>query len=459
MVTRLDSRIVEQYVAANPTSAKLCQRAAKVIPGGCTHDMRHLQPFLVYMDHGAGPRKWDVDGHEYIDYVMGHGSLIMGHEHPDVVAAATAQLQKATHYGANHIHEVEWAEWVTKLVPTAEKVRFVSSGTEATLMAIRLCRAFSGKTKILRFEGHFHGWHDTAYVGGTPPWQSPDSPGIPQAVLDTVVIAPANDLGKLDEMLSADKDIACVMLEPSGASFNQVPLADGFVKGLEEVTKKRGVLLFFDEVITGFRWAPGGAQERFGITPDITTMAKILAGGLPGGAVAGRADILDLIDFRDDPNWNRFNKVHHTGTFNANPVCAAAGVACLKLVANPEVQRNADAMCDRLVTGFNDVIKQQGIKGLAWGESSCFHVMLDIDFGEPGPDAKAAALKLGAEALMKGMRGSLEEKLQIAMLLNGVHMPGFEGWLSTKHTPADIDQSIAAFDRSVTMLKEEGELS
>lgn len=448
------SAIEQQYVAANPTSRALYEKAVKVIPGGSTHDMRHLEPFLVYIQKANGPRKWDVDGHEYIDYVSGHGALILGHENSKVIEAVSEQLRKSTHYGANSALEVEWAELVTRIVPSAEKVRFTSSGTEATMMAFRLCRAFTGKTKILRFEGHFHGWHDVAEVGGSPPFDVPDSAGIPKALVDTVVIAPNNDPEAVDSILRKDKDIACVVLEPSGGTAGQMPLKPGFLKDLRDVTNKHGVILFFDEVITGFRWAPGGAQERFGVTPDITSLAKILAGGLNGGAVAGRAEILDMINFRDS-EWNRFKRVPHPGTYNANPLAASSGVACLKQVANPEVQRNADAMQIRLLKGLNDAMRRQGVPGIAYGESSAFHVFLGADADNSGPDYNSAALELGVVTLMNGMPRDLGNKLHMAWLLNGSHINGGEGWVSTVHTPDDIDKTISGFEKAVEMVKRE----
>lgn len=452
------SPIVERYVAENPNSLRVHEKADKLMPSGITHDIRSASPFLIYVQKANGSRKWDIDGHEYIDLVMGHGALLMGHEHPQVTDAVVEQARKGTHYGANHELEVEWASLVTKLVPSAQKVRFTGSGTEATMMAIRLCRAFSGKNKILKFQGHFHGWHDVVQVGVRPPWEVPDSPGIPKEVQNTVVVAPASDPERLDAILSADQDIACVILEPSGASYGLIPLRKGFLADVREITKKHGVLLVFDEVITGFRWAPGGAQERFGVVPDMTTLAKILAGGLPGGACAGPVEIMDLIAFRrDDPQWNRFKKMAHPGTYNANPLSAAAGTTCLKLVSNSEVQQRADAMCERLVKGFNEAIVRQGVKGCVYSESSVFHTLLGADCGA-GSDSQTLLAELGAETLRKGMRPVLANKLQLAMLLNGVHVPGGAGWVSTVHTPQDIDACVAAFEKSLLMLKAEGEL-
>ena len=248
--------ILEEYRARHPKSAALWERARTAIPGGITHDIRHLAPFPVYVERARGTRKWDADGHEYIDYWMGHGALFLGHCHPAVVKAIQEQAPRGTHFGACPELEVRWAELVCKLVPSAEMVRFTMSGTEATHLALRIARAYTGHPKVVKFHGHFHGWHDGAAVGVNPPYDVPMSAGIPGATLDQVLICPPNDV-KAAEGLLARGDVAAVILEPAGGQAGTTPTLPGYLQELRALTTRHGVVLIFDEVITGFRYAPG----------------------------------------------------------------------------------------------------------------------------------------------------------------------------------------------------------
>ncbi len=310
-------------------SLAMYERSRQVIPGGITHDGRHMKPFPPYIANAQGAYKWDVDGNRLIDYVMGHGSLLFGHNDPEILAAMQAQLPRGTHYGAGHELEVRWAEEVSRLVPSAEQVKFTGSGTESTLLAIRVARSFTGRPTVLKLEGHFHGWHDYLLKGERPPFEASSSPGIPPEVMATVAVVPSDDLGMLEERLTQG-DVAALILEPSGGSWATIPLIEGYLQAARDLTTKYGVVLIFDEVITGFRWAPGGAQQRYGVIPDLTTMAKIVAGGMPGGAVAGKREIMEMLAFKDEPGWNATKKVRHQGTYNASPVVSAAGITCCK---------------------------------------------------------------------------------------------------------------------------------
>ena len=279
-----NSPIETAFRARTPRSADLYQQAGKVIPAGLTHDSRTLLPYPIYAARAKGPRKWDVDGHEYVDYFGGHGALILGHAHPAMAAAVTRQIELGTHWGSSHELEVLWAELIHRLVPCAERVRFTASGTEATQLAIRLMRAATGKSKIVRFIGHFHGWHDQVAAGSMSHFDGSVPAGIPASLVEQTILLPADDIAVAVETLRARDDIAAVILEASGASWGMVPLPEGFLAGLRAVTKERGVVLILDEVITGFRWSRGGAQARYGVTPDICAMAKIVAGGQIGRA-------------------------------------------------------------------------------------------------------------------------------------------------------------------------------
>ena len=290
--------LAERFAAAFPRSRRLHEQARSLFPNGVTHDLRHLEPFPVYIDRAQGAHKWAVDGQELIDYWAGHGALLLGHGHPAVVAAVQRQMERATHPGACHEGEIAWGQWVQRLVPSAERMRFVSSGTEATLMALRLGRLFTGRPRVLKFAGHFHGWHDFLIPGADAPYDGKPTPGIPPEIAqETVIIAP-NDANLVEKTLRDDPGIGCIILEPTGGHWGAVPIRGRFLRDLREITQRHERLLIFDEVITGFRVAPGGAQAHYGVTPDLTTLAKILAGGLPSGCVAGRAEVLAGIEIR-----------------------------------------------------------------------------------------------------------------------------------------------------------------
>ena len=259
------------------------------------------------------------------------------------------------------------------MVPCADKVRFVGSGAEATALALRIARAYSGKDKIVRWESHYHGWHDYVMPGNLAPFDVPASTGIPKGTVDSVVVLPP-DLDALERVLATDNDIAGVITEGSGASYGTVPLAPGFVQGVRDLTRRYGVVMVLDEVITGFRWSPGGLQQVLGLDPDLCTMAKILTGGLPGGAVAGRKDVMSVMEITGDADHDRFQRVYHGGTFNANPYCAATGNAALRIAATGEMQDTADRMAERLRVGLRDIIDRREVAASVYGESSTFHI-------------------------------------------------------------------------------------
>src|SRR5262245_60370477 len=234
------------------------------------------------------------------------------------------------------------------------------SGTEATHLALRLARAYTGRPKVVKFTGHFHGWHDGVSAGVNPPFEVPMSAGIPGAVLGEILLAPPNDIGALEQLLGSRQDIGAVILEPSGGSAGTDPIDTGFLKDLRQLTQDRGTVLIFDEVITGFRYAPGGAQEYYGVTPDLTTLAKIVAGGLPGAAVCGKRELVSRMTFRDDAKWNRTQRVAQNGTYNSNPLCSAAGIAMLSQIADGKLHEQANARGAQLRAALNDVFRKAG---------------------------------------------------------------------------------------------------
>ena len=443
----MSDTILEQYIARHPGSAARYREAVSIFPGGVTHDNRYAEPFPLYITHGEGPRKWDVDGHEYIDYVSGHGALILGHSHPAIADAVTEQIRRGTHLGACTDEELRWAKAIMTLMPSVERIRFHSSGTEATLMAMRLARAYTGRSKVIKLQDHFHGWHDYAMAGSDRP-----APGIPAAAWGSMVIVPAGDLDAVQQAMASDPDIAAIILEPTGAHYGQLPFAvPAYLSGLRQLCDRHGVILIFDEVVTGFRASPGGAQVRYGVSPDLTTMAKIVAGALPGGAVGGKADIVDLIAQRGDPEWDNTRRVYHPGTFNANPLSAAAGATCLELIAAEPVNARADAMAARLKAGLNAAFTKMEVSGHAYGIASMLHFTLaDGDFDhEHGPAVnrriKAAAATPAVTAIKRGLQN------------HGVDIMGRDAFLvSSTHTEADIDATLAAFEATLAQVRAEG---
>jgi glutamate-1-semialdehyde 2,1-aminomutase len=446
--TTLASRtLAPRYEKEFALSRQRFEQAKTLFPNGVTHDLRYLEPFPIYIDRAEGAYKWDVDGHRLTDYWAGHGALLLGHSHPAVVEAVQRQASRATHPGACHELEIEWGRWVQKLVPSADKMRFVSSGTEATLMALRLARIFTGGPKVLKFAGHFHGWHDFLIPAADLPYVDDSIPGVPRSVAADIVIVPPNDPAAVERALIEDPQIGCVILEPTGGHFGTVPIGGEFLRQLRTLTARHGRLLIFDEVITGFRIHPGGAQGHYGVIPDLTTLAKILAGGLPGGCVAGRADILAAIDMRPGKP-----KMKHPGTFNANPLSAAAGVAALRVVGSGEPCRHANAMARLLRRQLNALFNARGVDWIAYGDFSGFKLL--PDYQGPAPQADDF-LPYGGDWEKLGRPSSPRRMhaFRCALLLHGVDLPGFWGMTTAAHTDADIEQTVAAVAAALELLQ------
>ena len=399
------------------------------------------------MTHGKGSKKWDVDGTEYIDYVSGHGALLLGHSHPAIAEVVSKQILRGTHLGASTDDEIRWAKAIQALMPSIEKLRFHSSGTEATLMAMRLARAYTGKTKVIKLQDHFHGWHDYAMVGSDR-----SAPGIPEASWGTMIVVPAGDLGAVEDAIKRDPDVAAIILEPTGAHFGQLPFdAPNYLKELRELTAQTGVILIFDEVVTGFRAAPGGVQGRYGVRPDLTTMAKIVAGGLPGGAVGGKADIIDMIAHRNEPDWDNNHRVYHPGTFNGNPLSAAAGAAALEMIASQPINEQADAMATRLKNGINEALGALEIPGHAHGIASMIHVILaDCDCDrELCTMSHDKIAETNGSAAVTAMKRGLQNR--------GVDIMSRETFLvSGVHSEQDIDKTLEAFKETMAAVRADG---
>lgn len=443
-----DSTILRTFADKTPRSRALHDRAQGVLPNGVTHVGRYFEPHPVYIERAAGSRKWDVDGNEYVDYLGGHGALILGHNHPAVVEAVERQVHNGAHYGSAHAMEVEWAELIHQLVPSAERVRFTVTGTEATHLALRLVRAFTGKSKIIRFAGHFHGWHDhVSFPAG-------GAAGISPGVVDDVLILPPTDTAQVESLLSSRNDIAAVILEPTGATFGQIPTSEADLRRLRELTERYDVLLIFDEVISGFRCSPGGAQALYGIKPDLTTLAKVLAGGYPGAALGGRADVLSLLDYRQEGGRTQPPTVPHQGTYNAVPVSAAAGIATLLVVRDTDVLPRANATAAAIREGMNEVFRRRRLPWCAFGLFSDFHFCRGVVSPE-----EVYAGKLSWQQLKGAIPLRLVNKIRVGFLLHGVEIAGWPGGLvSAAHTAEDVTRTVDACAATFDMLAAEGEL-
>jgi glutamate-1-semialdehyde 2,1-aminomutase len=443
-----ESKILRAYADKTPRSQALHQRAKAVLPNGVTHVGRYLEPHPVYIERAAGSRKWDVDGNEYVDYFGGHGALILGHNHPAVVDKVSAQVAKGSHYGASHQLEVEWAELIHLMIPSAERVRFTISGTEATHLGLRIARAFTGKNKIVRFAGHFHGWHDHVCF---PPG---GAPGILPGIVEDSFIAAPNDLARVEEWLSSRNDIAAVILEPTGATFGQIPSGGDVLRRLRELTSRHGVLLMFDEVICGFRCSQGGAQQFYGVTPDLTSLAKILAGGYPGAALVGRADLLSVLDYRHEDGRIQPPRVVHQGTYNAGPVSAAAGIETLHQVRVTGALDRANRTAAAIRDGMNVILRRHGLRWCAYGLFSDFHLYCGA--------ATTDEIYSGGvpwEKLKGGISPALVHKVRTGFLLHGVDVVGWPGGLvSAAHTEEDVGRTLEAFESTLRMLAAEGDL-
>jgi len=435
-------------------SSNLFRRAVESVAGGVGHDLRVGHPTPLYIERAEGSRKWDADGREYLDFGMGNAALLLGHAPSGVVAAIRDAVGAGFHFGNDHPAQIEWAELIRSLVPSAEKVRFVNSGSEGTMLALRVARAFTGKLKVLRFEGHFSGWHDGVGKGAMLPFDRSVSAGIPTAILDTVTVIPA-DLEIVSQLLKGDHDFGAIMLEPSGASWGTVPLSISFNQALRDLATRHGVPLIYDEVITGFRYAPGGYQEYAGVVPDMTVLGKIVTGGMPGGALVGRSDMMSLFDYSGDPHRDRYERVHHMGTFNANPLAAASGIATLTEVATGRPQSRANELAERLRRGMDQILDVNGIAGYVYGDSSLFHVYLEAE--RRAGVSPREQLQTADAATLKGIPRHVVTSFQKTLLEHGVDLLSYTGGVtSSAHSEDDISHGLAVFEQAVKTLAGSG---
>ena len=420
---------------------ELFQRAKELMPGGVSSPVRAFKavggdPIIV--SRAKGSRLWDVEGKEYIDYLMSWGPLILGHAHPRVVEAIEEQAKKGLSYGLTNQYEIELAQLVVSSMPSVEMVRFVSSGTEATMSAIRLARGYTGRKYIVKFEGCYHGHGDSllAMAGsGVATLGIPGTPGVPEEIARLTLVIPYNDVEALEEVFNKyGEDIACVIVEPVAGNMGVVLPKPGFLEAIRDITRKYGSLVICDEVITNFRLSKGGAQELLGRDPDITCMGKIIGGGMPLGAYGGRREIMEKVA-PEGP-------IYQAGTLSGNPLSMVAGIATLKELFELNPYDRLETLTLKLISGIRDILSQKGISHRINHIASMFTVF----FTDREVYDYATAKTSDTELFGRFFRALLKE---------GILIPPsqFEAWfLSTAHTEEDIDLTLEKINRAVKSL-------
>ena len=410
-------------------SAKLYEESRGLAPGGVSSPVRMFQPNPLFIAKGEGSRITDVDGEEFIDLCMAYGPLIAGHAHPEVTAAVQEQIVKGTVYGAPSEPELALVRRIASALPSADMVRLANSGTEATMHAIRTARGYTGRFGVVKMNGGFHGAHDAVLVkaGSGSAEGVPSSKGVPPGATQYTHTVEYNDIQAMSDLLEKDGDIACVIMEPVLGNVGVIPPEKGYLEEVRKVTRENDVVLIFDEVITGFRLGPNCAQGRFGVTPDMTTMGKIIGGGYPAGAFAGRRDIMEMVAPQ--------GPVYVAGTFAGNPVTAAAGLATIDLMARGDNYQTLERRGDRLTSAIRDAMADSGVPGCVNSLGSMFSIYF-------GPEQVRNATD--AERTDREVFGRMFRY----MLKHGVYMAPSaleDSFVSIAHTDEDIDTLCEAF--------------
>ncbi len=417
---------------------KIIREALEVMPGGVNSPVRAFKSVgtePIALVKGRGCRVWDADGREYIDFLASWGPLILGHSHPKVVRAVREEIKKGLSFGLTNPHEVRLAHLVVEMVPSVEKVRFVNSGTEATMSAVRLARGVTGRKLVVKFEGCYHGHYDSLLVSagsGVATFGIPGTPGIPEEIASLTLVVPYNNEDAVKEVFDRHgEDIACVIVEPVAGNMGVVPPREGFLRFLREITRENGSLLIFDEVITGFRLSKGGAQELFGVEPDLTCLGKVLGGGMPVGAYGGRKEIMSQVA-PEGP-------VYQAGTLSGNPVAMVAGVETLKELRDKEPYGELEERSRRMSEALSSLLKDKGVPHRINRVGSMFTVFFTerdvVDF----ESARSSDTELFSSFFRNLLKG-------------GVLIPPsqFEAWfLSTAHRDEDIDEALERIERAV----------
>jgi glutamate-1-semialdehyde 2,1-aminomutase len=424
----------------SPEETELLERARKRLPGGVLGTSRYADDVGFVVKHGRGSKIYDVSGREYIDYVLASGPLILGHAHPAVVGAVRRQIEAGSTYFMVNEPIIELAEEICRAMPCAEQVRFTSTGSEATFFSLRVARTYRKRDKILKFEGGYHGAHDYGMMSSSPrspkafPAPVPDSSGIPHAIEDEVLIAPYNDLATVEGIVATHADeLAAVIIEP----FQRlIPPQPGFLSGLREITRRHGVLLIFDEVVTGFRLAYGGAQQYYGVTPDIACVGKIVGGGFPLAAVCASADLMQPFDPGQD---GKGDFISQSGTLNGNPIAAAAGLATLAELRKPGAYETIHGTGKRLMAGLTDLAQRSGLPAQVVGEP----VVFDLIFtGEPVTDYRS----------LQKADGALGRAFTTELIKRGVVKNTQKMYISLVHSEQDVATTLQACEDALKVL-------
>lgn len=443
-MSEVRSAIVSRYLERTPGSRRRHEAARAYLPGGDTRTIAYWQPYPLYIESGSGCWLRDVDGNRYLDLVNNYTSMILGHAHPAVQAAISAQLPRGSAYAAAIPVQAEMAEQLCRLVPSLERVRFCNSGTEATLFALRAARAYTGRPLIIKIEGGYHGTHDAVEYSINPPVAEagpaeaphsvPDTAGLPGGLAAQVLVVPFNDAAALDRLLAAHPgQVACVLMEPVLGVAGFITPEPGYLEAVRALTRQHGALLIFDEVQT-LRVAPGGAQALYGVTPDLTALGKIIGGGLPVGAFGGRAEVMDLFDPA------RPGSLSQSGTFNGNALTLAGGLAVLRELT-PEVYTRLARLGDSLRAGLAQAFRAAGVAGCVTGVASLANIHLT-----PGPVRNFRDAARGPRELFA--------QLHLAMLNRGVYMaPRGMMNLSVPMGEAEVDLAVSVFAESLAQLR------
>jgi len=418
----------------------LLERARKRLPGGVLGTSRYADEAAFVVKHGKGSKIYDVSGREYIDYVLASGPLILGHAHPAVVAAVRTQIESGSTYFMVNEPIIELAEEICRAMPCAEQVRFTSTGSEATFFALRVARTARGRDKILKFEGGYHGAHDYSMMSSTPrspkafPAPVPDSSGIPHAIEAEVLVAPYNDLATVEGIVATHADeLAAVIIEP----FQRlIPPQPGFLEGLREITRRHGVLLVFDEVVTGFRLAYGGAQEYYGVVPDIACIGKIVGGGFPLAAVCASEELMRPFDPQQD---GKGDFISQSGTLNGNPIAAAAGLATLAELRKPGAYETIHGTGRRLMAGLTELIQRAGLPAQVVGEPVVFDVLFT---DEPITDYRS----------LQKADGVLGRAFTTELIKRGVVKNTQKMYVSLVHSEQDVARTLEAAEGALKAL-------
>ena len=432
------------YLERTQLSRRLFERARRYLPGGVSYSVRFFEPYPFYVSRAEAQHIWDVDGNMYTDYWIGHGALLMGHRYPPVIEAAKKQLEEFPHVGLPHQWEMRLAEQIARMVPSVEMVRFTNSGTEANMYAVRLARAYTGRDLVGKFEGNWHGGYDALHIAVKPPYDAPGSLGITENALKDTLILPYNDLEGVERALR-DVEPAALIIEPVAGAGGFIPAERDFLKGLRELCDEKGALLIFDEVITGFRLAPGGAQQLYGVKPDLTVFGKVVGGGeFPVGAFGGKGEVMELLDQFKHPNPHK--RSFQGGTFAANPITTRAGYTLLReLAERPEVYERLNVLGAKMREGLREAFERYGVDAQVTGIGSLAAVHF---LAEPPKDVKTVQIKKSVRLARMYFKHLLENRI-LCLIPETQHF-----FLSAAHEKEDVEKVIAVSEGFARKLRD-----